>query len=29
MVGEHVNKLETGDTLHFNSGIQHNLRNCG
>jgi len=29
VVGEHVNKLETGDTLHFNSGIQHNLRNCG
>jgi quercetin dioxygenase-like cupin family protein len=28
-VGEHVNKLETGDSLHFNSGIQHNLRNCG
>ena len=29
VVGEHVNKLETGETLHFNSGIQHNLRNCG
>lgn len=29
MVGEHVNKLDTGDSLHFNSGIQHNLRNCG
>jgi quercetin dioxygenase-like cupin family protein len=28
-VGEHVNKLETGDSLHFNSGIQHNLRNSG
>jgi quercetin dioxygenase-like cupin family protein len=29
MVGEHVNKLEAGDSLHFNSGIQHNLRNSG
>ncbi len=28
-VGEHVNKLEAGDSLHFNSGIQHNLRNSG
>jgi quercetin dioxygenase-like cupin family protein len=28
-VGEHINKLETGDSLHFNSGIQHNLRNSG
>jgi quercetin dioxygenase-like cupin family protein len=29
MVGEHANKLEAGDSLHFNSGIQHNLRNSG
>ncbi len=29
MVGEHTNKLETGDSLHFNSGIQHNMRNTG
>lgn len=29
MVGEHVNKLKEGDSLHFNSGIQHNLRNIG
>ncbi len=29
VVGEHVNKLDAGDSLHFNSGIQHNLRNCG
>lgn len=25
-VGEHVNKLVTGDSLHFNSGIRHKLR---
>ncbi|MGD2185295.1 MAG: cupin domain-containing protein [Desulfobacterales bacterium] len=25
-VGEHINVLETGDSLHFNSAIQHNLR---
>ena len=25
-VGEHVNILETGDSLHFNSGIQHNMK---
>ena len=25
-VGEHVNVLETGDSLHFNSGIQHNMK---
>jgi len=25
-VGEHVNRLKTGDSLHFNSGIQHRLR---
>lgn len=29
VVGEHVNKLDAGDSLHFNSGIQHNLRNSG
>ena len=28
-VGDHVNKLKTGDSLHFNSGIQHNLKNTG
>jgi quercetin dioxygenase-like cupin family protein len=25
-VGEHVNTLEQGDSLHFNSGIQHKLK---
>jgi quercetin dioxygenase-like cupin family protein len=25
-VGEHVNVLEIGDSLHFNSGIDHNMR---
>jgi len=25
-VGEHVNSLEQGDSLHFNSGIQHKLK---
>jgi len=25
-VGEHVNKLEPGESLHFNSGIRHKLR---
>ncbi len=29
VVGEHVNKLGTGDSLHFNSGIQHHMRNIG
>ncbi len=29
IVGEHVNKLGKNDSLHFNSGIQHNLRNTG
>ena len=29
VVGEHVNKVETGESLHFNSGIQHLLRNIG
>lgn len=28
-VGEHVNALVAGDSLHFNSGIQHNLKNTG
>jgi quercetin dioxygenase-like cupin family protein len=26
-VGEHVNQLEEGDSLHFNSGIRHRMRN--
>jgi transcriptional regulator with XRE-family HTH domain len=26
-VGEHVNRLEPGQSLHFNSGIQHHMRN--
>ena len=25
-VGEHINTLEQGDSLHFNSGIQHQLK---
>jgi len=25
-VGEHVNVLEAGDSLHFNSGINHNMK---
>lgn len=29
VVGEHVNSLGPGDSLHFNSGIQHLLRNSG
>ncbi len=29
LVGEHVNKLKAGESLHFNSGIQHNLKNVG
>ena len=28
-VGDHVNKLKRGDSLHFNSGIRHNLKNAG
>jgi transcriptional regulator with XRE-family HTH domain len=28
-VGEHVNRLEEGQSLHFNSGIQHHMRNNG
>ena len=26
-VGDHINKLKKGDSLHFNSGIKHDLRN--
>jgi quercetin dioxygenase-like cupin family protein len=29
VVGEHVNTLGPGDSLHFNSGIQHLLKNTG
>ena len=29
VVGEHVNALGAGDSLHFNSGIQHRLKNTG
>ena len=28
-VGEHVNNLSQGDSLHFNSGIRHMMRNPG
>ena len=28
-VGDHVNLLGQGESLHFNSGIQHNLKNTG
>ena len=28
-VGDHVNKLGPNDSLHFNSGISHNLKNVG
>lgn len=28
-VGDHINKLGDGESLHFNSGIPHNLRNVG
>ncbi len=28
-VGDHVNKLKKGDSLHFNSGVKHDLRNIG
>ncbi len=28
-VGDHVNKLGAGESLHFNSGIQHKLKNVG
>ncbi|MBW2640971.1 MAG: cupin domain-containing protein [Deltaproteobacteria bacterium] len=29
IVGDHVNKLNAGESLHFNSGIRHNLKNIG
>ena len=29
MVGDHVNRLNAGESLHFNSGIHHKLRNIG
>ncbi len=28
-VGDHVNNLKAGDSLHFNSAIHHNLKNVG
>lgn len=28
-VGDHVNRLEAGQSLHFNSAIKHDLRNIG
>ncbi|MCG8617575.1 MAG: cupin domain-containing protein, partial [Desulfobacterales bacterium] len=28
-VGDHVNTLTAGESLHFNSGIKHDLRNTG
>jgi len=28
-VGDHVNRLGPGESLHFNSGIRHMLRNVG
>ena len=28
-VGDHINILKTGDSLHFNSGVKHDLRNTG
>ncbi|VEN72931.1 XRE family transcriptional regulator [Candidatus Desulfarcum epimagneticum] len=29
IVGENVNRLEAGESLHFNSGIRHQLKNVG
>jgi quercetin dioxygenase-like cupin family protein/DNA-binding transcriptional regulator YiaG len=29
IVGDHVNTLEAGDSLHFNAGIKHQLKNVG
>lgn len=29
VVGENINKLKKGESLHFNSGIRHMLRNTG
>lgn len=28
-VGDHINRLKKGDSLHFNSGVKHDLRNTG
>jgi len=28
-VGEHINRLAAGESLHFNAGIQHSLKNTG
>jgi transcriptional regulator with XRE-family HTH domain len=28
-VGDHLNRLVEGESLHFNSGIQHHIRNTG
>jgi quercetin dioxygenase-like cupin family protein len=28
-VGDHINILDTGESLHFNSGIRHKLTNIG
>lgn len=28
-VGDHVNRIGQGDSLHFNSGIRHKMRNIG
>jgi transcriptional regulator with XRE-family HTH domain len=28
-VGDHINRLAAADSLHFNSGIQHHMRNTG
>ncbi len=29
IVGEHVNRLKAGESLHFNSGIRHMMKNTG
>ena len=29
IVGDHVNRLSANDSLHFNSGISHNMKNVG
>jgi len=29
IVGDHVNRLKNGDSLHFNAGIRHRMRNVG
>ena len=28
-VGDHINVLKKGDSLHFNPGVKHDLRNTG